>query len=111
VRRNNDDNMERGIPPLTNKFTTIDKLDLHLFKKNIKEQILAVVDGIVVDRSPGESSVLTGKEKEYLVKSSIEIINGRITVIFNIAEEEFFELYIILKNPTLPFDILKVVSL
>ena len=73
-------------PALTTKFTINDELDLPLFEKNIQEQISAGVDGIVIGGSLGESSVLTGDEKECLVKSAIEIVNGRIPVIFNIAE-------------------------
>ena len=73
-------------PALTTKFTLNDELDLKLFEKNIEEQILAGVDGIVIGGSLGESSVLTNNEKECLVKGAIEIVNGRIPVIFNIAE-------------------------
>ena len=73
-------------PALTTKFTVNDELDIYLFEKNIQEQITAGVDGIVVGGSLGESSVLTTNEKECLVKSAIEIVNGRIPVVFNIAE-------------------------
>jgi len=73
-------------PALTTKFTINDELDLPLFNKNIQEQISAGVDGIVIGGSLGEASVLTGAERECLVKSAIETVNGRIPVVYNIAE-------------------------
>jgi 1-pyrroline-4-hydroxy-2-carboxylate deaminase len=73
-------------PALTTKFTGNDELDLPLFQKNIQEQIAAGVDGIVIGGSLGEASVLTANEKERLVKSAIEIVNGRIPIVYNVAE-------------------------
>ena len=73
-------------PALTTKFTINDELDLPLFNKSIQAQISAGVDGIVIGGSLGESSVLIGNEKEMLVKSAIETVNGRVPVIYNIAE-------------------------
>ncbi len=77
---------EGVFPALTTKLTSAQELDIPLFKKNIEDQVSAGVNGIVVAGSLGESSVLTDNEKELLVKSAIEVVAGRIPVIFNIAD-------------------------
>src|SRR5688500_15459195 len=73
-------------PALTTKFTADDQLDLPLFETNLKEQIDAGVDGIILGGSLGEASVLTEQEKEKLVRRSVQVIAGRIPVVLNIAE-------------------------
>jgi len=73
-------------PALTTKFTQDDKLDLPLFAKNVEAQIEAGIDGIILGGTLGEASVLTTAEKETLVKYAVEIVNGRIPVVLNIAE-------------------------
>lgn len=77
---------EGVIPALTTKLTASHELDLPLFKKNIQEQISAGVAGIVIAGSLGESSVLTDREKELLVKTALEAVEGKIPVVINIAE-------------------------
>ena len=77
---------EGVFPALTTKLTSAQELDIPLFKKNIEDQVSAGVNGIIVAGSLGESSVLTDNEKELLVKSAIEVVAGRIPVIFNIAD-------------------------
>lgn len=72
-------------PALTTKFTIEDKLDLPLFEKNLKAQIAAGVNGIILGGTLGEASVLTTEEKETLVKFAIEKC-GDIPVVLNIAE-------------------------
>ena len=54
--------------------------------RNVKAQIDAGVDGIVLGGSLGEASVLTTEEKELLVKSAVELCAGKLPVILNIAE-------------------------
>jgi 4-hydroxy-tetrahydrodipicolinate synthase len=73
-------------PALTTKFTSNDELDLPLFEKNLKMQIEAGIDGIILGGTLGESSVLSTDEKEKLVKFAIEKVAGKIPVILNIAE-------------------------
>jgi 1-pyrroline-4-hydroxy-2-carboxylate deaminase len=73
-------------PALTTKFTANDELDLALFEKNLNEQLVAGVHGIVLGGTLGEASVLTVDEKEKLVKFAVEKVNGKIPVIINIAE-------------------------
>lgn len=72
-------------PALTTKFTAEDKLDLPMFEKNLKAQIDAGIDGIVLGGSLGEASVLTTPEKEKLVKFAVERCE-KIPVVINIAE-------------------------
>ena len=73
-------------PALTTKFTAKDELDLKLFEKNLQYQLASGVDGIILGGSLGEASVLTGGEKEQLVKLSVQAVDGRVPVILNIAE-------------------------
>lgn len=74
------------IPALTTKFTSDDKLDLPLFKKNLDAQIAAGVSGVIVGGTLGEASTLTTGEKETLIKFAVEKCEGKIPVILNIAE-------------------------
>ena len=55
-------------PAVTTKFTSDDQLDLDLFKKNLKAQLDAGVNGIILGGTLGEASVLNNEEKEILVK-------------------------------------------
>lgn len=73
-------------PAVTTKFTKEDSLDIALFTKNIKAQIAAGVEGIILGGTLGESSVLTQSEKEILVKETVKIVEGKIPVVINIAE-------------------------
>lgn len=77
----------KGIyPALTTKFTADDELDLSLFEKNLRVQVDAGIDGIILGGTLGESSVLTTGEKERLVRFAIEKVGNKIPVILNIAE-------------------------
>jgi len=73
-------------PAVTTKFDQNDKLDLSLFKKNIKAQVDAGVHGIILGGTLGEASTLETSEKEVLVKTTIEFLQKKIPVILNIAE-------------------------
>jgi 4-hydroxy-tetrahydrodipicolinate synthase len=73
-------------PALTTKFTTDDQLDLPLFEKNLKAQLAAGVNGIVLGGTLGEASVLTTAEKEELVKFAVDKCAGKVPVVINIAE-------------------------
>jgi 1-pyrroline-4-hydroxy-2-carboxylate deaminase len=77
----------KGIfPAITTKFTSDDQLDLPLFTKNIERQMQAGIDGIILGGTLGEASVLSTKEKEILLKHTVEIVDGKIPVLMNIAE-------------------------
>lgn len=73
-------------PALTTKFTADDRLDYPLFGKNLKAQLDAGVEGVVLGGTLGESSVLSNDEKFDLVKFTIDQVNGKVPVILNIAE-------------------------
>ncbi len=73
-------------PAITTKFTEDDKLDLPLYTKNIEAQLKAGIDGLILGGTLGEASVLTTAEKETLVKHTVDIVDGKIPVLINIAE-------------------------
>ncbi|MFL9483932.1 dihydrodipicolinate synthase family protein [Chitinophagaceae bacterium LWZ2-11] len=74
------------MPALTTKFTANDELDLPLFEKNLKAQLDAGVNGIILGGTLGEASVLTLEEKETLIKFAVEQTAGKVPVVLNIAE-------------------------
>jgi dihydrodipicolinate synthase/N-acetylneuraminate lyase len=77
----------KGIfPAFTTKFTSADELDLPLFGKNLKVQLDAGIDGIILGGSLGEASVLTNAEKEKLTRFAVEQAAGKVPVVMNIAE-------------------------
>ncbi|HMJ67440.1 MAG TPA: dihydrodipicolinate synthase family protein [Cyclobacteriaceae bacterium] len=73
-------------PALTTKFTSDDKLDFPLFEKNLRAQLDAGVNGVILGGSLGEASVLTNEEKFELVKFTLDKVQGKVPVILNIAE-------------------------
>lgn len=73
-------------PAITTKFTDIDTLDIDLFSYNLRQQIAAGIDGVVLGGSLGEASTLETSEKEMLAKAAHEVTEGKIPVIMNIAE-------------------------
>ena len=73
-------------PALTTKFTADDKLDLPLFDKNLKAQLDAGVDGIILGGTLGEASVLSNEEKFELVRFTVKQVDGKVPVVMNIAE-------------------------
>jgi 4-hydroxy-tetrahydrodipicolinate synthase len=75
------------MPAVTTKFTDDDKLDLVNFKINIRAQINAGVSGIILGGTLGEASTLSEKEKRELVRETVKIVNGKIPVIINVAEQ------------------------
>lgn len=79
-------NWQGVYPALTTKFTANDTLDLPAFAHNLKAQLAAGVDGIILGGSLGEASTLTNDEKETLVKFAVEQCEGKVPVVLNIAE-------------------------
>ncbi len=73
-------------PALTTKFNQDDTLDLPAFSLNLRAQLAAGVDGIILGGSLGEASTLSVEEKETLVKHAVEEVDGKVPVILNIAE-------------------------
>lgn len=75
------------MPAVTTKFTDQDTLDLVNFEININAQLEAGVNGIILGGTLGEASTLTGEEKRTLVRETVKIVNGKVPVIINIAEQ------------------------
>jgi 4-hydroxy-tetrahydrodipicolinate synthase len=73
-------------PALTTKFTADDKIDFALFEKNLKAQLDAGMEGVILGGTLGEASVLSNEEKFDLVKFTVEKVAGKIPVVMNIAE-------------------------
>jgi 4-hydroxy-tetrahydrodipicolinate synthase len=73
-------------PAVTTKFTSDNQLDFNLFEKNLKVQLEAGVDGIILGGTLGESSVLENKEKIDLIKFTVDKVNDKVPVVMNIAE-------------------------
>jgi dihydrodipicolinate synthase/N-acetylneuraminate lyase len=79
--------MWKGVfPALTTKFTAQDTLDFNLFEKNLRAQLDAGAEGVILGGTLGESSVLSNEEKFDLVKFTIEKVAGKVPVVMNIAE-------------------------
>ncbi|MFK7811065.1 MAG: dihydrodipicolinate synthase family protein [Maribacter sp.] len=75
------------MPAVTTKFNDDDTLDLEMFGKNIKAQIAAGVNGIVLGGSLGEASTLLPEEKNALIRETVELCEGKIPVVMTIAEQ------------------------
>ncbi|OMP31916.1 dihydrodipicolinate synthase family protein [Mangrovimonas sp. DI 80] len=75
------------MPAITTKFTQDDELDLQMFEHNLKAQLDAGIHGIVLGGTLGEASTLNEKEKQTLTQHAVEVINGKIPVLVNIAEQ------------------------
>ncbi len=73
-------------PALTTKFTSDDKLDFPLFEKNLRAQLNAGVEGVILGGTLGEASVLSNEEKFDLVKFTVDKVAGKVPVVMNIAE-------------------------
>ena len=82
---------EGVMPAVTTKFTSDDELDFEMFNKNIIAQIEAGVSGIVLGGTLGEASTLTRNEKSALIKNTVDIIENKIPVLMNIAEQSTSE--------------------
>lgn len=75
------------MPAVTTKFTAEDTLDLEMFIVNIKAQLDAGVHGIVLGGTLGEASTLSDAEKSTLTKETVALVDGKVPVLMNIAEQ------------------------
>ena len=75
------------MPAVTTKFTEEDTLDMQAFGKNIRAQLEAGVHGIILGGTLGEASTLTEEEKRQLVRETVHLVDGRVPVIINVAEQ------------------------
>ncbi|MCM4152537.1 dihydrodipicolinate synthase family protein [Arenibacter sp. N53] len=78
---------EGVMPAVTTKFTSEDKLDIKMFEVNIRAQMEAGVNAIILGGTLGEASTLTDDEKKILIQETVAIVDGKIPVIINIAEQ------------------------
>jgi len=89
----------KGIyPALTTKFTEDDQLDILAYLNNVDAQMDAGIHGCVIAGSLGEASTLTQDEKVFLLTQTLSHVNGRISVIMNIAEQSTKEAVTAAKN-------------
>ncbi|MBS1559542.1 MAG: dihydrodipicolinate synthase family protein [Bacteroidetes bacterium] len=77
---------EGVMPALTTPFTSDEKIDFSLFEKNLKFQLDAGVNGLIIGGSLGEASTLENSEKIDLIKFTQDKVAGRVPVIMTIAE-------------------------
>ncbi len=75
------------MPAVTTKFTKEDKLDLKLFEHNLRAQIDAGVTALILGGTLGEASTLSKAEKNTLTDTAVEVADGRVPIIVNIAEQ------------------------
>lgn len=75
------------MPAVTTQFTKNDTLDLTLFQVNIDAQLEAGVNGIVLGGTLGEASTLTDEERRILTRETVKIVDGKVPVLMNIAEQ------------------------
>jgi len=73
-------------PAVTTKFTADDQLDFEAFDLNLKAQLEAGVDGIILGGSLGEASTLTQDEKNALLVHTVAAVAGKVPVLMNISE-------------------------
>jgi len=71
-------------PAVTTKFTANDTLDLPAFGANLRAQVQAGVNGIIIGGSLGEASTLMVEEKEIMVKYAVDQTD--VPILLNIAE-------------------------
>ena len=73
-------------PAITTKFTADGNLDIPLFLHNIKAQIEAGCEGMIIGGSLGESSTITHDERIELLKACQQEFQDAIPFLINIAE-------------------------
>ncbi len=73
-------------PAVTTKFTSEEELDIPAFLANLREQVAAGVEGIIVGGSLGESSTLSQEERVVLAKAALEDVGDKVDIILNVAE-------------------------
>lgn len=73
-------------PAVTTKFTADHELDHAANLNNLKAQVAAGVDGIIIGGSLGEASTITFEERKQLVELALSLEAEGIPIILNIAE-------------------------
>jgi dihydrodipicolinate synthase/N-acetylneuraminate lyase len=75
------------MPAVTTNFTADDTLDFKMFEKNLNYQLEAGVEGVILGGTLGEASTLLEEEKQTLILETVRIVDGKVPVIMNIAEQ------------------------
>ena len=75
------------MPAVTTKFTENDELNMKMFEVNINAQLEAGVNGIILGGTLGEASTLTDDEKRILIEETVRIVEDKVPVVINIAEQ------------------------
>jgi 4-hydroxy-tetrahydrodipicolinate synthase len=75
------------MPAVTTKFTADDQLDFNMFELNVQAQLQAGVTGIILGGTLGEASTLSDTEKRTLLRETVRMVNGKVPVVINIAEQ------------------------
>jgi len=73
-------------PAIITPFRSDDSLDLAMFEQNLRAQLTAGVDGIIIGGSLGEASTLTTDEKRQLTTIARAVGGSQLPLIVNIAE-------------------------
>lgn len=73
-------------PAVTTKFTAEGALDLPAFMHNIRAQVEAGVQGIIIGGSLGENSTITHEERLTMLAAVLNEYGERVNVILNVAE-------------------------
>ncbi len=74
-------------PAVTTKFTDDDQLDFDAFDLNLRAQLDAGVDGIILGGSLGEASTLLQEEKDALLIHTVSVVARQVPVLMNVAEQ------------------------
>lgn len=73
-------------PAMLSPFDENGNLDFDMFGKNIEAQLDGGVHGLIIAGSLGEASVLSTEEKYDLLIYALKLVDGRVPVLLNIAE-------------------------
>lgn len=73
-------------PAMLSPFDENGNLDFDMFGKNIEAQLVGGVHGLIIAGSLGEASVLSTEEKYDLLTYALKLVDGRVPVLLNIAE-------------------------
>lgn len=79
--------MWRGVfPAVTTKMTSDGQLDLGATQKSVSRLIEYGVSGLVILPMLGENASLTERERESVIRSTAEVVNGRVPMLSGLAE-------------------------
>jgi len=74
-------------PAILTPFNEDESIDFDMLKVNLEAQLDAGVDGIILGGSLGEASTLVNSEKNDLLRYTKTLVEGKVPVIMNIAEQ------------------------